>query len=167
MGELIDDILKLSQITRHEMHVKLIDMTSMVDQIAQTIKTAEPDRAFEFKIAEDIQAYGDEHLVRIALENLLRNAAKYTSRKTVARIVFGTKPINGDVVFFVRDNGAGFNLDYKDKLFIAFQRLHNSNEFSGSGVGLSIVSRVISKHNGRIWADSIEGEMAIFYFTLG
>jgi PAS domain S-box-containing protein len=167
MGELIDDILKLSQITRHEMHVKLIDMTSMVDQITQTIKAAEPDRMFEFEIAENIQAYGDEHLVRIALENLLRNAAKYTSRKKVAHIEFGTQLSKGDKVFFVRDNGAGFNMAYKDKLFVAFQRLHSSNEFSGSGVGLSIVSRIVSKHNGRIWADSKEGEMAIFYFTLG
>jgi PAS domain S-box-containing protein len=167
MGELIDDILKLSQITHHEMNLELFDMSGMVEGISQEIKIMEPERKFKFKITKNIHALGDKQLVRIALENLLRNAAKYTSLKPISKIEFRIRNINGDDVYFIQDNSAGFNMEYIDKLFEAFQRLHNSYEFPGSGVGLSIVSRIINKHNGTIWAVGKEGEMAVFYFTLG
>jgi len=167
MGELIDDILKLSRITRHDMNLELIDMSGMVEGISQEIKLMEPERKFQFKISKDTHALGDKHLVGIALENLLGNSAKYTSRKPTSKIEFGVRNIKGDDVFFIQDNGAGFNMEYSDKLFIPFQRLHSSYEFPGSGVGLSIVSRIINKHNGKIWAEGKEGEMAVFYFTLG
>ncbi len=166
MGELINDILKLSRITRHEMLITDIDMTELVQHIADELQAAEPERDIEFIIADNITARCDEHLIRIALENLLGNAVKYTSRKIAARIVFAVKNIENEVVYFMQDNGAGFNMEYEDKLFVAFQRLHNKREFTGSGVGLSIVSRVISKHNGRIWAEGEEGKGATFYFTL-
>jgi len=166
MGELIDDILKLSRITRHEMRMSVIDMTELVFRIADGLKAAESERDIEFIIADNMCARCDDHLMRIALDNLLGNAVKYTSQKAIARIEFGVNNIGDDEVFFVRDNGVGFNMEYKDKLFSAFQRLHTEQEFPGSGVGLSIVSRAISKHNGRIWAEGEEGKGATFYFTL-
>ena len=166
MGQLIDDMLRLSQVTRHEMTVEEIDMTALVRSIAYELKTVEPERDMEFIIADNIHAAGDMHLMKIALENLLGNAVKYTSKRELARIEFGVKDIDGVRTFFVQDNGVGFNMEYKDKLFTAFQRLHSEKEYAGSGVGLSIVDRVISKHSGHIWAESEEGKGATFYFTL-
>jgi len=166
MGELIDDILKLSRITRHEMRKQWIDLSALVTRITTDLQATAPDRTIEFTITPKLRANGDLHLLGIALENLLGNAVKYSSKRAQAQIVFGQKIINGQAAFFVQDNGAGFNMDYKDKLFVAFQRLHTHHEFPGSGVGLSIVSRVIAKHNGKIWAVGEEDNGAIFYFTL-
>ena len=167
MGQLIDDMLRLSRVMQHEMSIQEIDVTALVRGIADELKAAEPERDMEFIIADNVRAAGDMHLMKIALENLLCNAVKYTSRRASARIEFGVKDIEGARTFFVQDNGVGFNMEYKDKLFTAFQRLHSEREYAGSGVGLSIVDRIISKHNGRIWAESEEDKGAIFYFTLG
>jgi PAS domain S-box-containing protein len=166
MGELIDDILKLSRITRHEMRKQTINVSELVTNIVADLKTAESNRKIDFQITPNLTTDGDLHLLEIALENLLGNAVKYSSKQEKAQIIFGQQEINGQVAFFVQDNGAGFNMDYKDKLFIAFQRLHSQHEFPGSGVGLSIVSRVIAKHNGEIWAIGDENHGATFYFTL-
>jgi PAS domain S-box-containing protein len=162
MGELIDDLLRLSRVTQHEMIVSEVDLSSLVKRIADEHASAEPERKIDFLIEDGLKAVCDKHLMRIALENLVGNSVKYTSREQNAKITFGA---TGDV-FFVKDNGAGFDMKYKDKLFTAFQRLHTEAEYSGSGVGLSIVGRIISKHGGRIWADSEEGKGAVFYFTL-
>ncbi len=167
MGELIDDILRLSRVTRHEMHKQWVDLSDLVSEIASGLQKDNPDRLLEFVIAPKAGALGDRHLLRIALENLLENAVKYTASKEVARIEFGVTLSRGGTTYYVKDNGAGFNMAYEDKLFVPFQRLHPPGEFSGSGVGLSLVSRVIAKHNGKIWAEGIEGQGATFYFTLG
>jgi light-regulated signal transduction histidine kinase (bacteriophytochrome) len=117
-------------------------------------------------IEENILAEGDEHLLTIALKNLLENAFKYTSKVNKPEISFGKINIDNESVYYIRDNGVGFNMQYADKLFQAFQRLHNSSDFSGTGIGLSIVNRIISKHSGRIWAESELNKGATFYFTL-
>ena len=148
------------------MRQQWIDLSALVTRITTDLQATAPDRTIEFTITPKLRANGDLHLLGIALENLLGNAVKYSSKRAQAQIVFGQKIINGQAAFFVQDNGAGFNMDYKDKLFVAFQRLHTHHEFPGSGVGLSIVSRVIAKHNGKIWAVGEEDNGAIFYFTL-
>lgn len=166
MGELIDDLLRLSRVTQHEMLVSEVDLSSLVRGIADDLKAIEPAREIRFIIEGGLKAKCDKHLIRIALENLLGNSVKYTSRKEKAEIVFGSLNTGDGITFFVKDNGAGFDTKYKDKLFIAFQRLHTEAEYAGSGVGLSIVSRIITKHGGDIWAESEEGKGAAFYFTL-
>jgi light-regulated signal transduction histidine kinase (bacteriophytochrome) len=117
-------------------------------------------------IQTGLQAKGDKQLLHIVLANLLGNAWKYTSKQPEARIEFGSKKENGETVYFVEDNGAGFNMEFAKKLFVPFQRMHRPDEFPGSGVGLATVSRIINKHGGRIWAESAPGKGATFYFSL-
>ena len=167
MSERINNILRLSRVTRYEMHKQWVNLSQLVSEIAIALKKDNPERKLEFTVAPKASAFGDRHLLRIALENLLENAVKYTAPKEEALIEFGVMVSKGSNVFFVKDNGAGFNMVYQDKLFAPFQRLHHPSEFSGSGVGLSLVSRVIAKHNGKIWAEAAEGRGATFYFTLG
>lgn len=173
MGVLIDELLKLSRLSRAEMRRQAIDLSRLVNEIAKELMEAEPEREVQFVIAEGLKADADAYLIRIALENLLRNAWKFTSKQPEARIEFGAKQKveAGDqgqskTVYFVRDNGAGFDTAYADKLFKPFQRLHSSDEFPGTGIGLTIVDRIISRHGGDVWAEGKVGKGAAFYFTL-
>jgi PAS domain S-box-containing protein len=166
MAELIDDLLKLSQVTRSHIQEVPVDLTRLAESILAELQRTNPERKVRFRVAPDLYARGDLHLLRIVLENLLNNAWKYTSKQEQAEIEFGSKQEAGQTIYFVRDNGAGFDMTYADKLFGAFQRLHTTTEFPGTGIGLATVQRIIHKHGGRIWAESIVGQGATFYFTL-
>ena len=166
MAQLIDDMLNLSRVTRSEMHRERVDMGAVAQSIAAELRRAQPERKAEFVVSPGLYADGDAHLLRIALENLLRNAWKFSGKKPEARIEFGVKEYEGRPAFFVRDNGAGFDMTYAGKLFGVFQRLHGMKEFPGTGIGLSIVMRIIHRHGGRIWAEGEVEKGATFYFTL-
>ena len=165
MNDLINSILKLSRITRQEMRIKEIDLSSLIRKISLEIKNDEKNRNINFVIAENIKIRGDKSLIEIAMQNLLSNAAKYTSKNKNAKIEFGVKGKNNINIFYIKDNGAGFNMKYKNNLFLPFKRLHNDQEFTGIGIGLSIVNRIITKHKGSIWAESKKGKGTVFYFT--
>ena len=167
MSELIDDVLYLSRVTRAEIREHEVDLSGLVTLLLERMQEAEPDRKVEIKVRPGIVVIGDGQLLRIALQNLLDNAWKFTSREPAARIEFGTSIAAGEQAFFVRDNGAGFNMAYVDRLFGPFQRLHPATEFAGSGIGLATVQRIIHRHGGRIWAEGLEGQGATFHFTLG
>ena len=165
MDKLIEDLLKLSRVTRGEIEQRQINLSSIASEIADALAKGEPQRHVEFDIAPDVSAKGDERLLRQVLDNLLRNAWKFTGKQPHARIEFGRQ--NGEASpFFVRDNGVGFDMAYAGKLFGVFQRLHSPAEFTGSGVGLAIVQRVVNRHGGRVWADAKVNSGATFYFTL-
>lgn len=166
MGQLIDDLLKLSRVTRTELQLKKISLSELVTKVCTAIKQSEPQYRVVFNIEPDVSAYGDPKLLEIALDNLLNNAWKFTHKAEKPCIEFGKKELQGETVYFVSDNGAGFNMDYVSKLFKPFERLHSATEFEGTGIGLSIVSRIILRHGGRVWAESEEGKGATFYFTL-
>lgn len=166
MAQLIEDLLKLSRVTRADMARHPLDFSGLVHEVARALQGADPARHVEFVILEGVRVDGDMRLLRVALENLLGNAWKFTGKKTKARIEFGREDRDGDSVYFVRDNGAGFDMAYAGKLFQVFQRMHAMAEFEGSGVGLATVQRIISRHGGRIWADSSVNEGATFFFTL-
>ena len=167
MGALIDDLLNLSRISRAELLAGPVDLTSLARSVAAELRRSQPDRAVEFVIAPDLRTVGDSHLIHIALENLLGNAWKFSSRCERARIEFGRAQNNGASAFFVRDNGAGFDPAYAERLFGVFQRLHSLTDFPGTGVGLASVQRIIHRHGGRVWAEGSLGKGATFYFTLG
>ncbi len=166
MGQLIDDLLQLSRLTRAEMRLEPIDLSAIARSIASDLQRAQPGRTVAFSIEPGLTARGDPRLLRVLLENLLGNAWKYTSRHPSAHIAFGRSSENGESVYFVRDDGAGFDLAYADKLFRPFQRLHTSEEFEGAGVGLATAQRVVRRHGGRIWADAAPERGATFFFTL-
>jgi PAS domain S-box-containing protein len=166
MGILIDDLLELSRLGRSELHPVNVDMTRLAHEITEQLRTEYPDRKINIKIAPHVHANGDEMLLRLVLQNLLDNAWKYTRPAAEAEIEFGSMKINGEAVFYVRDNGAGFDMQYADKLFGVFQRLHKAEEFAGTGVGLATVQRIIHRHGGRVWAEAKLGKGACFYFTL-
>ncbi len=166
MGQLIDDLLHLSRVTRSEMRHGPVDLSRLAREIMDGLRQAEPQREVESIIAPGLQTEGDERLLRIVLENLLNNAWKFTARQPHARIEVGSETQGNDPVFFVRDNGAGFDMAYADKLFGAFQRLHSTSEFPGHGIGLATVQRIISRHGGGIWASAAVNQGATFYFTL-
>jgi PAS domain S-box-containing protein len=167
MSNLVDDLLKLSRVTRTEIKKEQVNLSKMVAEAVEAIQENEPDRNVEVLISADLTAKGDPHLLQVVLNNLLGNAWKFSSQKAQAVIEVGRKVIDGEKVFFVRDNGVGFNMAYADKLFGAFQRLHGVNEFPGTGIGLATVQRIINRHGGRVWAESEVGKGAVFYFTLG
>jgi signal transduction histidine kinase len=169
MAMLIDDLLDLSRVSRRPLRREPVDLASLATEIIEDLRAAEPERNVEFVAGEDINAYGDVSLLKVALENLLGNAWKFTEREEEARIEFGVDRRPGLLgpVYFVRDNGAGFDQAYSDKLFGAFQRLHGQDEFEGTGIGLATVARIIHRHGGRVWAEGEVGEGATFYFTLG
>lgn len=167
MAQLIDDLLNLSRITRSEMHTAWVDLGALAHSVADALRASEPDRPVEIVIAPGMRVQGDAPLLRIALENLLSNAWKFTGRQRHARIEFGVKDQTGERVYFLRDNGVGFDMTYADKLFMAFQRLHRADDFEGTGVGLVTVARIIQRHGGRAWAEASVGHGATFYFTLG
>ena len=166
MGDLIDDMLNLAKVSRADLRRADIDLSSLAREIANTLRERTPDRKATFVIAEPIEADGDSGLLRIALDNLLGNAWKFTSNRSSAEIEIGQRVVNGEPACYVRDNGAGFDMAYAGKLFQAFQRLHDAKEFPGTGIGLAIVHRIVTKHGGRIWAESEPGKGTTFYFTL-
>lgn len=166
MGQLIDATLRLSRLTRTKMQPKTLDLSALAKRIAAELRRTQPERVVEFIIAEGITAQGDAQMMGMMLRNLLGNAWKFTSKHPTARIEFGITPIEGAPVYFVRDDGAGFDMAYADKLFGAFQRLHTRDEFPGIGIGLATVQRIIHRHGGRIWAEGEEEKGATFYFTL-
>jgi signal transduction histidine kinase len=168
MSALIDDLLRLARIRDAELSIAPVDLTALSHEIMQELRLREPGRVVEFETAATSPVAGDEPLLRIALENLLANAWKYTSRTAQARIEFGSQvAADGVRSFYVRDNGAGFRTEDAAGLFTPFYRLHSAAEYSGTGVGLTIVARIIEKHGGRVWADARLGEGATFSFTLG
>lgn len=166
MSILIDAILKLSRIGRSELKREMINMSELVRDIAKELKTTNPDRRVEFIIESDIIAVGDPTYLRTALENLIGNAFKFTKNCNHARIEFGSLHQDKKTVYYVRDNGVGFDMKYMDKIFTPFQRLHGSEEFEGTGIGLTSVQRIILRHGGRVWAESAVNQGATFYFTL-
>jgi PAS domain S-box-containing protein len=166
MGTMIDELLRLSRVSRAELHRDRIDLSDLARQIAAELQTAEPERRVEFAIADRLTATGDWELVRIVLENLLGNAWKFTSTREQARIEIGSSEHDGRTEFFVRDDGVGFDNDHAGQLFKPFQRLHRANEFPGTGIGLASVYRIIARHGGQISAEGEIDRGATFTFTL-
>jgi signal transduction histidine kinase len=171
MATLIDDLLDLSRVGRRPLRREPVDLSRLATGIMEELRASQPGREVEFVVGEHLSAWGDMSLLKVALENLLGNAWKFTAREPEARIEFGAdrKPGPGfrAPVYYVRDNGAGFDQAYSDRLFGAFQRLHGQEEFEGTGIGLATVARIIHRHGGRVWAEGKVGEGATFYFTLG
>lgn len=166
MKELIDHLLELSRVSRGELVRQRVDLSALAREVAAELKGGDPARPVTFSIADDVVASGDAGLLRVALENLLGNAWKYTGGTEGAVIEFGADDSGAERVFFVRDNGAGFDMKHADRLFGVFQRLHSAEEFEGIGVGLATVQRIILRHGGRIWAEGTVGRGASFFFTL-
>ena len=165
MGELIDDLLLLSRLSRSEMRRQEVDVSGMVKEIAERLLERDPKREASFDIEKTVTAEGDARLLTVVLENLLENAWKFTAREPSACVRFGMQP--GEIpVYFVQDNGAGFDMAYANKLFTAFQRLHSPQEFEGTGIGLATVQRIIHRHGGKVWAEGEVGAGATFFFTL-
>lgn len=165
MGLLIDDLLQLAQISRGELRRGQVNLSRMAHAIAASLAESDPARQASFRIADGLIATGDERLLDVVLNNLLSNAWKYSAQNEATIIEFGCQTIAGRPVFFVRDNGVGFDKRYADNLFVPFQRLHGG-EFEGTGIGLAIVQRIIQRHDGKVWADAVVGEGATFFFTL-
>ena len=166
MSQLIDDLLKLSRVTRTEMHREEVDLTHLAEAVIQDQFRRDPERQVETIIQPDIFVFGDVNLLHLALENLISNAWKFSARQSPARINIGVENRNGHKVIYVQDNGVGFDMKYHNKLFIAFQRLHSSSEFEGTGIGLATVQRVIQRHSGEIWAEGEIDKGSTFYFSL-
>jgi light-regulated signal transduction histidine kinase (bacteriophytochrome) len=166
MGTLIDDLLKLARVTRAEIRTEDVDLSGMAQDIVADLHRTTPERRVEFAIAPGLKARGDARLLRVALDNLLRNSWKYTAKQPQPRVQFASVEANGGRAFMVRDNGAGFDMKYADKLFGVFQRLHSAADFEGTGIGLATVRRIITRHGGRIWAEGAVDQGATFYFTL-
>ena len=166
MSALIDDLLNLSRASRSGLHTAPIDLSAMVYAIERTLHEGDPKRRVDFRVMQGAHGLADENLIRIVLENLLRNAWKYSSKVQHARIEFGFFGKDHECVYFVRDNGAGFDPKLADRLFQPFQRLHPQNEFPGTGIGLATVERIIRRHEGRVWAEGAVGEGTTVYFTL-
>ena len=166
MAQLIDDMLKLSSVTRSEMRRETIDLTAVVSTIAEELSNTQPERHVEFVIQEGVVANGDMQLLRIVMQNLLDNSWKFTGKHANAKIEFGVENNQSKPVYFVRDDGSGFEMAYADKLFTPFQRLHTPDEFPGTGIGLATVQRIIHRHGGRIWAESAVEKGTTFHFSL-
>jgi len=166
MGLLIEDLLTLSRTARAELHCAPQDLTALVQHLAENFSHTEPDRQVEWVITPGLVAHADAELLRRAMQNLLSNAWKFTSRRPDARIEVGRREVNGEPAFYVRDNGAGFDMEFADRLFGPFQRLHTVQEFPGTGIGLANVQRIIHRHGGRVWAEARVDGGATFYFTL-
>jgi signal transduction histidine kinase len=166
MGGLIDALLSLARVTRSELKAERVDLSAIVRGAASQLAAAEPHRSVDVVVQDDVLATVDPQLARALVENLVGNAWKFTSKVSAARIEFGTTEHDGERVFFVRDNGAGFDMAYFSKLFGAFQRLHTEAEFSGTGIGLASVQRIVHRHGGRIWAEGSVNGGATFFLTL-
>jgi len=166
MGRLIDDLLHLSRISRTELVPERVDMSALAESVAAELQGRDPARQLDLVIQPGLCAQGDSHLLQVVLENLLGNAWKFTAGKAPARIEFAARAEDGAQAFYVRDNGAGFDMAYVGKLFGAFQRLHGDAEFPGTGIGLATVKRIVARHGGRVWAEGAVDGGATFYFTL-
>lgn len=166
MALLIDALLRLSKVTRGEIQFGSVDLSGLANEVLDELRMTQPERVVETIISPNLVAQADANLIQIAINNLLRNAWKFTSKKDAARIEFGQIDMEGKQAFFVRDNGAGFDMAYAHNLFGAFQRLHSETEFEGSGIGLAMVRRIIQRHGGIVWAEAADGQGATFYFTL-
>jgi len=166
MGFLIDDLLKLSRVTRSEFHHEAIDLSMMVRNVADKLQQHNPDRTVEVIAQDGVIIQGDPYLVQIAIVNLIGNALKFSGKNPQGRVEFGKNLKDGEAIYFFRDNGVGFDMTYADKLFGPFQRLHTSEEFPGTGIGLATVQRIIRRHGGHVWAEGEVGKGATFYFTL-
>jgi DNA-binding LacI/PurR family transcriptional regulator/signal transduction histidine kinase len=167
MAKLIDDLLSLSRVVRVEMLQREFDLSAMIENIVAELRTANPERAFECEITPNLLVQGDDRLLHIAMSNLIGNAWKFTQKKETARIEFSQIEKNGIIVYYVHDNGAGFDMSCADKLFNPFQRLHSAREFEGTGIGLATVDRIIRRHGGQIWAEAEVNKGATFFFTIG
>jgi light-regulated signal transduction histidine kinase (bacteriophytochrome) len=166
MGQLIEDLLNLSRVSRGGLERRDADISELARQVVAELQSREPQRKVDISIWDGMRANADGRLLRAALENLIGNAWKFSSKTDQPRIEIGSLSDNGRAVFYVRDNGAGFDMAYANKLFGAFQRLHSGNEYQGTGIGLATVQRIVHRHGGRIWADAKPGKGAAFYFTL-
>ncbi len=166
MGNLIDDLLKLSRVTQSEFNYQSVDLSKMVQSISDIFQKNNPNNNMKMTIQKGIVVQGDPHSMQIALTNLIDNAWKFTGREKHPRIEFGATLRENEKIFFIRDNGVGFDMSYVGKLFGAFQRLHTVDEFAGTGIGLATVQRIIRRHGGKIWAEGEVGKGATFYFTL-
>jgi two-component system, NtrC family, sensor kinase len=166
MGELIDDLLLLSRVGRADLSRDPIDLSGIAKGVAEGLNKNDPDREVQWCIAGQLLVEADSGLMRVVFVNLLGNAWKFTAKVPAARIEVGTDQQEGVTVFFVRDNGAGFNMEYAEKLFSPFQRLHSEAEFAGTGIGLATVHRIVDRHGGRIWAEGSVDHGATFYFTI-
>lgn len=167
MADLIEDLLSLSQVSRAELTRRRVDLTSIANDVAARLQQQNPDRKVKCVIEKGLVAEGDERLLGVALENLIGNAWKFTSKCANAKIQIGVAENDSQPTYFIRDNGAGFDMAYESKLFGAFQRLHSAREFEGTGIGLAIVRRVIERHGGHVWAKGEIGRGATFFFNLG
>jgi light-regulated signal transduction histidine kinase (bacteriophytochrome) len=166
MAQLIQDLLNLSRITRNAIERRRVDLAAIAREVASELRQSQPERICEFVIPPRAQASGDPSMLRILVENLLGNAWKYTSRHPTARIEFGTCELGGETVYFVKDDGAGFDMEFVRKLFHPFQRLHLASEFDGTGIGLATVERIVRRHGGRVWAEGAVEQGATIWFTL-
>jgi len=166
MAELIDDILALAKISRSEFHSTEINLTDISAKIIKNLEESEPGRKVNYEVKRNLNVKGDPQLISIALDNLIRNAWKYTRKTRNPKIIINTKSLGNRTVYYVKDNGAGFDMRYANKLFKPFQRLHSKEDFEGTGIGLATVHRVIQRHGGRIWCEASEGKGATFFFTL-
>jgi len=158
-------LLNLARLNRQELLRRNVNLTQIAHAVLSELKQNSPDRTIECQVAPNLIVQGDYNLLYIALDNLLRNAWKFTQNRLVAQIEFGVLEARGGPVYFVRDNGAGFDMTYARKLFNAFQRLHSSTEFEGTGIGLAIVQRIITRHGGKVWAEGKVNEGATFSFS--
>jgi PAS domain S-box-containing protein len=165
MGRLIDDLLALSRITRADLRRERVDLSKLTREILERLRAEHPERTIEVTVAAELVVGADQRLLSVAMENLLSNAVKFTARRPVAHIEVGVRP-GAETVYYVKDDGAGFDMAYADHLFKPFKRLHKQSEFEGTGIGLATVRRVIERHGGRIWADGAVDQGATFYFTL-
>ena len=166
MGMMIDDLLDRARLTRREIRYEEVDLSTLAKGVADDLGRVNPQRQARFAVAEGISTTGDAGLLRVVMENLLENAWKFTSKEPEALIEFGAVEREGRFVYYVRDNGVGFDEVYADKLFAPFQRLRGEGEFEGTGVGLSTVARIVRRHGGTLWAEGEVGRGAAFYFTL-
>ena len=166
MNQIIDELLHLSRISRQDVKRQDVDLSRIAASLVAELREAQPDRGVAVDIKEGITAFADVQLVKVALSNLLGNAWKFTSKTENARIEFGAFEQEGKTVYYVKDNGAGFDQKFAERLFLPFQRLHSEQEFEGTGIGLATVERAVRRHGGRIWAEGKTDEGAAFFFTL-
>ncbi len=166
MRHLIDDLLSLSRVSRGELQRQAVDLSAIVWTIAAELRETQPERDVSFAIADGLVCSGDPRLLRVALTNLLGNAWKFTAKEPTARIEFGAIDDQGQQTFFIRDDGAGFDMESAHNLFRPFYRMHGPAEFEGTGIGLATVQRIVHRHGGRVWAEGTVDQGATFYFTL-
>jgi light-regulated signal transduction histidine kinase (bacteriophytochrome) len=166
MGQLIDDLLHLSRITRAPLARDAVDLSEVARSVLRDLAGRTPDRRVTVDVSDGLSVRADPGLVRVIMDNLLGNAWKFTSKTTDARIEVGRTERDGAAAFYVKDNGAGFDVEHAERLFSPFQRFHKRSDFDGTGIGLATVSRIVTRHDGRVWVDSARGKGATFFFQL-